>query len=74
MCQVLNVSRFWLFQDFQYPIFLSSPAYTWFTYFRKYNSSEYALGCYYGMVLNLQGFQICQVSTYTNITQGSKCA
>ena len=33
--------------------------------------SEYALGCNYGCVLNIPGFQVYQVSSYTSFARGS---
>ena len=36
--------------------------------------SEYASGCIYERVLNILGFQVCQVSAYTSVAQGSEYA
>ena len=37
MCQVLNISRFWIVQNYQYAGVLNLQDYTGFTYFRKYD-------------------------------------
>ena len=39
-----------------------------------WQSSEYALGCSYGRVLNIPGFPVYQVFAYASIDQGSECA
>ena len=36
MCQVVNISGFWIFQDCQYVMVLNFQDYTGFTYFSKY--------------------------------------
>ena len=41
---------------------------------RKWQGSEYAWGCHYGTVLNIAGFQACQVSAYVSVAQGSENA
>ena len=56
MCRVLNTSEFWIFI-----IFL-----------KKKQSSEYAVGCNYGRVLNIPGFRVCQVSAYEIVVQDSE--
>ena len=42
--------------------------------FRKYDSVLNMLGCNYRRFLNIPGFQVCQVSTYVSIVQGSEYA
>ena len=37
-----------------------------------WQSSEYTLGCNYGRALNIPGFQVCQVSAYECVAQGSE--
>ena len=56
MCRVLNTSEFWIFI-----IFL-----------KKKQSSEYAVGCNYGRVLNIPGFHVCHVSVYEIVVQDSE--
>ena len=56
MCRVLNTSEFWIF------IILK----------KKKQSSEYAVGCNYGRVLNIPGFRVCQVSAYEIVVQDSE--
>ena len=56
MCRVLNTSEFWIFIIFK----------------KKQQSSEYAVGCNYGRVLNIPGFRVCQVSAYEIVVQDSE--
>ena len=39
-----------------------------------WQGSEYALGCNHGKVLNIPGFQVCQVFAYTSVAQDSEYA
>ena len=39
-----------------------------------WQGSENTLGCNYGRVLNIPGFQICQLSAYANVAQRSEYA
>ena len=65
MCQVLNISEFWLLQNCQNAKFLNFQCYTGITYFRNY-----------GWVLNRRQDAIMEGSEYSRIrnmvTQGSK--
>ena len=38
----------------------------------KWQGSEYALKCSYGRVLNIPGFQVCQISAYANVVEDSE--
>ena len=58
MCQVLDMSEFWIFVNFH----------------QIWQGSEYELGCNYGRVLNIPWFQVYQVSAYASIAQGSEYA
>ena len=39
-----------------------------------WQGSEYSLGCSYIRVLNIPGFQVCQVCAYANVAEGSEYA
>ena len=41
---------------------------------QMWQGSENTLGCNYGRVLNIPGFQICQLSAYANVAQRSEYA
>ena len=59
MCQVLNISGFWIFQEFQYARVLNLKVYTMLTYFCKYEK-----------VLNIPGMSVCPGFLISMVTQG----
>ena len=59
MCQVLNISGFWIFQESQYARVLNFRGYTRLTYF-----------CKYIRVLNFPGLAVCSSFWISRLTQG----
>ena len=53
----------------KYVIVLNIHKFLWISH-----GSEYASGCNYGRVLNIPGFQVCQISAYATVAQGPEYA
>ena len=76
MCQVLNLSGFWIFQYCQFARVLSFQNYTGFTYFHKYDSLQSmhweALVEWFWIFRFYEG--LCQVSAYARLRESSEYA
>ena len=64
MCQVLNMSGFWIFQDCQYPMVLNFEGYSGFSYFHSYDK---VLSMRQNIIM--EGFWIFQDFKYASFLQ-----